>query len=114
MQGTIQVTVAQLIFAVVGAASFGGIITGLILAASQSRERKSRREELVFSTAVQMAQKRFENAMTILKDTQRSGNLVPEIYIAFKLHRALKSLMDTGTLDRAMQAELAAQGLELD
>lgn len=49
MNGTIQISAAQLIFALVGAAAISGIVTGLILALSQWREREARRKELLLA-----------------------------------------------------------------
>jgi hypothetical protein len=59
-----------------------------------------------------MAHQRFENTMTILKDSGRAGKLVPEIYMALHYHKSLTALFNTGDLDSEMKDILKSQGLK--
>ncbi len=62
MNGTMQVSAAQLVIALVGAAAISGIVTGLIVALSQWRERVSRRKELLLTSAIDLAKSWFARA----------------------------------------------------
>jgi hypothetical protein len=79
-------------------AAIGALVSSGIAEIGRWRERKSRREELVLSKAIDMAHTRFSNMITILRDTQQKGNLMPEIEMAEDYHHFLKHMLEKGTL----------------
>jgi hypothetical protein len=79
-------------------AAIGALVSSAIAEVGKWRERKTKREELLLTKAIEMAQVRFANMMTICKDTNTKANLQPEIEMAEDYHHYLKYLLERGTL----------------
>lgn len=75
MNNTIQVTAAQLILAIVGAAGIGALVSSIINLAGQFFERQSRRKELLLAKSVELA----ISWSTIKVDIAKSTNQTPFI-----------------------------------
>lgn len=103
MQNTIQVTAAQLLIALVGAAAISGITTGLILALSQWRERVSRGKELVLNLAIRLAEKNTEIHLELARQGAAAGQtaaLLPLIENVIDYHRWLTGLLKRGRMPK--------------
>ncbi len=107
MPNTIQVTSAQLIFALVASTSIGGIVTGSILALSQWRERKSRQNELILSKSVELALKHTETRMKMAEGSGSNVDIFPEIVIVRFYHRQLKRLFSKERISTDMEKEFS-------
>lgn len=70
MNSTIQVTAAQLLIALVGAAAIGALVSSLINLFAQVLERKARKRELLLTAAIELTQRKIDSA---LKAAELSG-----------------------------------------
>ena len=78
---------------VLGSAAVGALVSSGITMWGQYLERKSRREELILTKAIEMAHTRFEHVKDI-----PGAQIPPEIKMAEDYHRWLKYLMNHGKL----------------
>jgi hypothetical protein len=92
----------QLTLALIGSAAVGALISSVITALAQWRERKSRREELLLTKAIEMAQSRVA---TVLQSGFQ-GKIMPEIEMAQQYHRYLKHLLEHGKLPEDYQSKM--------
>jgi hypothetical protein len=74
----------QIITLVLSSAAVGALASSVINLAGQYFERRARKRELILTKAIEMSHQRFENAMTVLKDSGQVGKIVPEIYMALQ------------------------------
>jgi len=98
--------------ALLGSAAIGALVSSLITAIAQWRERKSRREELLLTKAMEMARARVA---TIAATT--GGKIEPDILMTEDYYVSLKHLiehdcLDPKTKDR-IKAELTRHGMKL-
>ena len=84
----------QLIIALIGSAAVGALVSSLITFLAQWRERKSRREELILSKAIEMAHSRVSNVL----QSDFKGLIMPEIEMTQEYHRWLTHLLKHGNL----------------
>jgi hypothetical protein len=103
MNGTIQITAAQLIIAVVSAAGIGALVSTGISELGKWRERKARHKELLLFTAVELAYKEREMMLKALQDSGQKGSLFPTIVTARWYHRQLANLFETGRISEDME-----------
>lgn len=90
----------QIILAFLGSAVIGAVVSALVTELGKWRERKSRREELVLSEAMKLAQKNMDVALEVARahSNQRGTTIVPLIEMAALYHRYLDHLMRHGRL----------------
>src|ERR1700687_1113008 len=100
---------SQTLIALLGSAAIGALVSSVITAFAQWRERKSRREELLLTKAIEMAHSRFVNVMTILKDTGQDGKLEPDLLMLEDYHKSLRHLLKHNELDPATKERIAAE-----
>ena len=103
--GTIQVTSAQLIIALIGAAGIGALVSASILSFTQWRDRVARRRELLLTKSIDMAQKTTE---LLIRESPAGSFFYPEIVTARWYHRQLSLLFKTGKIDASLEKEFAA------
>jgi hypothetical protein len=99
----------QILIALLGSAAIGALVSSVITVFAQWRERKSRREELLLTKAIEMAHVRFANVMTVLKDTQQGGMLEPDLLMLKDYHKSLRYLMKHNELDPPTKERIAAE-----
>jgi hypothetical protein len=104
MNGTLQITTAQLIISIVSAAGIGALTSSFITLLGQRLERKSRVRELLLSKSIDMAQKTTE---MMLKMARPGDKLFPDIVTARWCHKQLTALFETGKLSDDMEKTFA-------
>jgi hypothetical protein len=93
----------EIVFALLGSAAIGALISSIITVLSQRRERKSRREELALATATTMAANRTSTLIKI------EGKIEPDIVMVEDYFTAFKHLMGHGRLDDKTEERVAAE-----
>lgn len=93
MNNTIQVTAAQLIIALIGAAAIGALVSSLITLVGQWFERKSRREELLLAKAIELTDRRLELVMKAAQTTKISVEFSDPAVMSETYYQWLKHLM---------------------
>jgi hypothetical protein len=88
----------SLTLTILGSAAIGALVSSLITALSQWRERSSRKRELLVSKSIEMAHKWTDNSMRILEHTGKSGDLYPDVVLARWYHRQLTRLFNEGKI----------------
>jgi len=67
----------QVLIALIGSAAVGALISSLLTMFAQWRERKSRREELALTKAIEMTHSQVSTMLNIFKETGQSGKIGP-------------------------------------
>ena len=88
----------QIISLLLGSAAIGALVSSLMTAWTSHLERKSRREELVLSEAINMGQKNMDVALEVARAGGRPVPIIPLIEMVMDYHKWLKSLLDTGQM----------------
>jgi hypothetical protein len=87
------------IWIVVVSSAVGVFVSGVLTLVGQYLERRSRRDELLLSRAIEVATKKSENALKASAQNPYIGAwLVDDVINAEKYYRWLKSLLDNGRL----------------
>ena len=88
--------------AILTSAAVAAVISSLMGLLGQKLERASRREELIFSSALEMARRRQDVLMKIVEQKLASndfGALIhDDVALAVQYHRWLTQLLDQGSL----------------
>lgn len=103
---------AQEFVAFLSSAAVGAFVSSVITVVAQWRERKSRREELLLTKAMEMARARVD---TIAATT--GGKIEPDILMTEDYYVSLKHLIEHNCLDPKTKdrigAQLAKHGMKL-
>lgn len=83
---------------VLTSAGTAALVSGLLSLLGQHLERKSRREELVFERAIDVAISRREAALRVSEETGRGFKLYDDVVVAETYYRWLSGLLDEGEL----------------
>lgn len=86
----------SLTLTILGSAAIGALVSSIITALSQWRERASRKRELLVSKSIEMAHKHTDNSLRILERNGKSGELYPDVVLARWYHKQLTRLFDEG------------------
>jgi len=97
---------SQLILTLISSAATGVLVSSVITLFAQWRERKSRREELLLTKAIEMAQARVAN----VRESGFEGKMMPEIEMAQNYHRWLTHLMKHGELPPDYKSKMPERG----
>ena len=98
MNGTIQLSAAQLIFALVGAAGIGALVSSLVALLGQHLDRQNRRQELLLTTAVNLSLAETTKLLEAAKLSGRTVGLWPEIILVHRNYESLTKLFKDGKL----------------
>jgi|ERR1051326_337564 hypothetical protein len=97
----------QIITLILGSAAVGALVSSLMTAWTTHLERRARREELIFTKALEMTHKRID---TLTKAFEMSNythmELPPEMEMASKFHKALSHLFKHGEVNPEMLKEI--------
>ena len=94
---------AQEFVALLSSAAVGALVSSAITTVAQWRERKSRREELLLTKAMEMARARVATIVAT------GGKVEPDILIAEDYYVSLKHLIEHGCLDARTKNRIEAQ-----
>jgi hypothetical protein len=92
---------AQIITLVLGSAAIGAFVSSVVTLFGQWRERKSRREEIVLTEAVKLAEMNMNATLNMAKAraaVDKDTRIVPMIEMVRDYHEWLRGLLDTGRL----------------
>ena len=93
----------SLLTAVLTSAAIGALISSLVTFVGQYLERKSRREELIFTKALDMA---VEHTQILMRVAEHSGQEVPlydNVVKAETYFRCMRHLLEQGELPKEME-----------
>jgi hypothetical protein len=99
----------QLATLILGSAAIGALVSSVIAAIAQWRERKSRREELALTKAIEMAHKIHDTTLEMARMMKGKTIVVPsdnELVEGYYLD--LKHILDHGRLSDEARAAVAA------
>ncbi len=97
----------QFLVVILGSAAVGALISNLFTVAAQWRERKSRREELALTKAVEMAYSQVTAMLDMFKETGQSGKIAPPLSMVEGCYKSLKHILDHDELDPETKAKIA-------
>jgi hypothetical protein len=108
----------QILLALLGSAAIGALVSNIITLLGQRLERKSRREELAVTKAMEMAHENTRVRMEILKDSETAGLIAPSVLGFEDYYISVKHVLDHGKLDPAMRErvkkQMAKRGIDID
>lgn len=96
---------SAILFAVIGSAAIGALVSSIISEIGRWRERKSRREELVLSKAFELAHGTYLSSIELLK-SGHGVETMPQTMMIRDAFRMCQHLLDHGVLDPQTQKEL--------
>ncbi|HEX4577692.1 MAG TPA: hypothetical protein VH117_10095, partial [Edaphobacter sp.] len=98
-RGFHRMTTSQIVALLLGSAAVGALVSSVITLFGQRLERKSRREELVLSEAVKLAQSNMDLTLEVAKaHTNRVTNIIPIIDMVVPHHEWLTHLLNKGKM----------------
>jgi hypothetical protein len=115
MNSTIQVTAAQLLIALVGAAAIGALVSSLINLFAQVLERKARKKELLLTKAVELTQRSVETGLKVAELTGiKSLQIEDPIVHTAAYYKWLEHLFQKGKLpdDKEIERIPEAQAMK--
>lgn len=99
MNGTIQVSAAQLILALVGAAGIGALTSSVITLIAQALERRARHRELLLQLSADFAKLLYEH--------KTSGLGFPQLSLVGQYYVVLEEVLKHGKNSAEIEEELS-------